>query len=318
MAGFVDSVTWAVDPAGIAGFGNRAPKQQYVGGSKEALDERRSQYEAGRQSGAAQVDTGLGMLGTAAQDARFNAARGDEVYRLGMDTAAQARLDENRALDSLLATAQRRGPSMALAQQEAGLGQLQRAMMARASAVRGGNQAAAQRGANAAGAEAALGLLERQGALRAAEEDAAIQRELAARGLIANARAQQVGRGYGLLGVGLGASGNAVGQMGSFGAEGARIGAGREGAYLGAQAGVDSAQLQADMARETARYGGQQAMTGAMLGTAGGIVGSMYGGPVGGAAGQQVGQNVGGSYPTTYDTSYGGNNYDPNRLGNPR
>jgi hypothetical protein len=293
MPSFVDTVKYAFDPGNVLGLGNRAPRKQYYGGSPEALEERRETYEAGRSSGAAQVQGGLDQLGQAGGMARGNAALGAATYGYGLSGASQARSAQNSALTGLLGAAMLRGPSMAEAQQRVGLSQLQGAMNARAADARGGNQAAAMRSANAAGSQMGLGLLERQGVLRAQEEDARMQRELGARGLIANAYGQQVGQDYGLLGLGLGTMGQATSQVGSFGAEAARIGAGREGAYLGARQAVDASQLDADMGRETARYSGQQAMMGGAMGTAGGIVGSIYGGPVGGAAGQQAGQNVG-------------------------
>lgn len=304
------------DPVDILGMRAKPPKRQFFGGSEEALDQTRKDYEAGRTSGGAQARTGLDMLSRGSDMASMNSQRGSDVYGYGMQTAEQARRSENQALAGLLATAQQRGPSQAEAQQRAGLAQLQRSMLGQAADVRGGNQAGAFRNAQAAGSDMGLQLLERQGALRAAEEDAAIRRELAAREAVANAYANQTGRGYGLLGLGLGTMGQAAGQVGGFGAQYAGIGAGREGNYINAVNAVNAAQLDADLGRERARFGQQSAMMGGMLGTAGGIVGSIYGGQAGGQAGSQLGGSFGGR-ASEYGPSAETNPYS-SQLGNPR
>lgn len=317
MASFMDTVTYGLDPAGILGLGGKGLKPQFYGGSAEALEEERKAMEAGRASGAAQVDQGIEELGVASSYAKGNAALADDVVRYGRGLGEGAITDQNRALAGLLSAATARGPSLAEAQQRAGVAALQRSMLASAAAARGGNQAAAQRNAYAAGSDMGMRLLDNQAILRAQEEDAAMQRELAARGLISNSYGARAGQGFGLIGAGMGAAGQAAGQIAGIGGDIASIGAGREGNYLGAGTNVNTAQLGADTAHATGKFAGETALQGGMLGTAGAVVGSIYGGPAGGAAGKAAGDKVSGNATGLSMPAEGGTNYDPNRLSDP-
>jgi hypothetical protein len=290
--------TGMIDPAGLF----NQPKDQWLGGSRGALDDLRRRYQGGQVSGQGQIDAGMGgvdaglaTLTGAGAGAQQNAAaagaygaqgQGIGLAALGVQDAAIA--NQNRYGRDMLATAQQQGPSAAEAQMQMGLDRTQRGMMAQASEARGGNQAAAMSGAQATGAQMALDVNQQASVLRAQEEDRRRQAIMGAQGNLASIAGQQqqvlgqrAGMGFGMQGQGLGLAQGSNAQLmdvgsaqGQLGLGRANVGLGQQGNYLSAEAQANAAQLGASQATEEAKakYKG-----GVLSGFSSGL-GSMFGG----------------------------------------
>lgn len=251
------------------------PEQSYLGGSKESLDQRRTDLrgigQGANQAGAQNVEAGVGTLGMAGQQ-----AQGDRTAAYGMMGQGQAMGDRGlRNQQDAIATARNYGwrdtGSQALIQQQQGLDRVQGSMMAQAAAARGGNQAAAMRNAQAQGSAMGLQVNQQAALIRAQEEQAKVNRQIAIEQMAAQAGQQQAGMGYGMQAQGLGYGLQSTGQLGQLGSQQANIGLGQQNVGLGAYGllnDADKTQLEADRANASARAvaGNSVATFGSLLG----------------------------------------------------
>jgi hypothetical protein len=238
---------------------NKPPPQQFLGGSQEALDQRRQMYMAGLQGGNEMM--GLGAAG--AGDGMGMAAA-DRGY--GYDLAGAGIVGQAMAIDQARQMAARPTDSLARLQLQQGLAQNQQAMLAQAAQARGGNQAAAMRQAQMLGTQEALQTNAQAAQLRAAEQQAAINRQLGVEQMAAQASGQQLG-----LGMGAAQAGTAQYSQNALGV--GQLGLGSQGQYLDAQAQADKAQLEADTKWASAKKAAQ----GGIMGTVGRAIGSFFG-----------------------------------------
>jgi hypothetical protein len=300
--GFKDIANGALGglPFNSMGGFNKAPEQQYLGGSKDALAGLREKYAAGQQSGADILNAGVGttgtgvqMLGTAAdqaardrQNAIMASSRGSTILDQGLagqDTALGRQAAVTRAM---LATAAQQGPSAAQAQLQMGLAQTQQAMNAQAASARGGNAAAAMRMAQANGA-AMAGDVNQQAAVLRAQEQQAHQAQLinaqnAAAGTYGaqgNTYGNTASLGGGIQNQGLQLAQGSTGQLGQFGANTASVGLGlasagnqQQASYLNAETEANKAQLGTDQQHASAK----KAASGGWIGTAANVIKSIF------------------------------------------
>lgn len=252
---------------------NNPPPQQFLGGSADALAQRQGMYMDGIAQGNALMgagvgtaDAGVGLLGQAAgqsiQDRQF-----------GYGLAGTGYMQQGAALGNARALAGQSTDSMAQLQMQQGLAQAQQAMMGQAAQARGGNQAAAMRGAQLAAANMALQTNGQAAMLRAAEQQAMINRQMGVEQLAAQMGGQQLGLGLGAAQQGTSQLGQFGGQVGSIGLGQGQIGLGSQGQYVGALAGTDKEQLEADTQHASAA----QASKGGVMGVAGKIIGGILG-----------------------------------------
>lgn len=288
MASFGDSVRkgsgFMADPFGgggalMEGISGGPPAKSYLGGSAEADAQTRgalaAQGAASFGTGMGQQQQGVGMLGQAGNQTYFDRQAGMGMYDSGMGLGSSGVSQQNQALGALLQQAQARTPSQAQAQLQAGQDMNARRMMAMASNVRGGNQAAAMRNAMSVGSEMGMQTNQQAGMLRAAEEQQRQQNILNAQQFAAGSYGQQAGLGYGLAGQGLGAAQQSTGQMGQFGANVAQAGLGQQNVGLGAYGIIsdsDKARLEADRANASAAATSRNP-----LGIGGQVLGGIFG-----------------------------------------
>lgn len=252
----------------------------YIGGSQNGQNQllggyskQQGVYDLGRQQG-------LGYVSRAANGV-------DDANTLGMGTTGleryrQAQVDQyQRAPNDLMKLAQERGPSLAQAQMQQGLGRVQAGNLAQAGA--SNNSALGVRNAMMANARAGADVAVNAGVARAAEEAAYQQRVLQAAqaqnqaavqarmGVDQNILHQQQLQTQGMLGLG----GLGVQQQGLY------TGAFQGQQQLGQQ--VQLTQAQMDAQREAANQAAMAGFVGSAVGGTAQAAGSMYtGGALGG------------------------------------
>lgn len=239
------SVLSAMTGGALRGL-NKPPPQQFLGGSPEALAALRAQQGMGVAQGNAIVGQAAGQ------------SMGDRGFGYGV--AGQGLAEQGMALGNARNLAGQSTDSLAQMQLQQGLAQTQDAMGAQAAQARGGNQAAAMRGAQQAGVQAALGVNAQAGQLRAAEQQAALNRQIGVEQMASQVGGQQLGLGAGMAQQG-------TSQLGS-------LGLGSQGQFLGAQTDTNKAQLEADTKHSSAA----QSAKGGVGGVVGKVFGSLFGG----------------------------------------
>lgn len=276
------SVISAVTGGALRGM-NSAPPAQYVGGSPEELAARYGVYQAGNSAGTGYQGQGIAQQAAAQQQLANASGLAAQNYGLGLGLYDQGRLQgygaqrsQAEAMQGLRTAAQGDAGSVAAAQQTAGLQQLYDQNLAAA-----GTDALSMRNALNANAQAGLGATAQYAQLRAAEEQAAIARQMQAESTIAQMQGQNAQLGYGLQGAGLNAAQQAAGQYGQFGATQGQLGLGLGNLGLGTQqlytgAALDTDRMQLDAATKAASAG--QAAKGGIMGIAGKIIGGVMGG----------------------------------------
>lgn len=291
--------TGVLDPGGLF----NAPKDQWLGGSRDALDKLRTRYAEGQTAGQNQidwgmqqgVDAGLASLGQAGANAQSQGIQAGNYSVEGMDIGRAGLAEQDAALGrqndvtlAMLGTAAQRGPSAAQAQMRMGLDQTQNAMMAQAASARGGNAAAAMRNAQAQGSSMALQTNQQAGILRAQEEAQQraqlVNAQAQAAGIYGGQQqtmGQRAGMGYGMQGQGLGLQQGANAQLmdvgsaqGQLGLGRANVGLAQQGNYLSAEQAANAAQLEASRAGEDSKARNK----GGILSGVAGAIGGMFGG----------------------------------------
>lgn len=289
--------TGILDPGGLF----NQPKDQWLGGSRDALAGLREGYARGQDDGQNQVewgmravDEGLVTLGSAGTNAANMGVQASNYGVQGQDIGRGALAGQDAALGrqndvtlAMLGTAAQQGPSAAQAQMRMGLDQSQNAMMAQAASARGGNAAAAMRNAQAQGSQMALQTNQQAGVLRA-QEQAQRQAQLinaqsAAAGIYGGQQqtmGQRAGMGYGMQGQGLGLEQGANAQLMDVGSTRAGIGQARgnmgvqqQANYLNAETEANKAQLEASQTGEDTKAKHK----GGVLSGIAGAVGGMFG-----------------------------------------
>lgn len=291
--------TGILDPGGLF----NAPKDQWYGGSRDALDKLRKGYSEGQAEGQRQIDWGmqqgvepglanLGQAGVNAQNQGIQASN-YSVQGQGIGQGALAGQDEalgrqNDVTLAMLGTAAQQGPSAAQAQMRMGLDQSRNAMMGQAASARGGNAAAAMRNAQAQGSQMALQTNQQAATLRAQEEAQQraqlISAQNAAAGIYGGQQqtmGQRAGMGFGMQGQGLGLQQGANAQLmdvgsaqGQLGLGRANVGLAQQGNYLSAEAQANAAQLEASRAGEDSKARNK----GGILSGISSAIGGMFGG----------------------------------------
>lgn len=276
------SVLSAVTGQALRGM-NSAPPNQYVGGSQDALAARYGAYQAGNNAGVgyqgqgvAQQMVGQQQLADASGMSAQNYGLGLGLYGQGQMQGQGAQASQAAAMQNLRAASQGNAGSVAAAQQTAGLQQLNDQNLAAA-----GGDALSLRNAMNTNAQMGLAATSQYAQLRAAEEQAALQRQMQAESTIAQMQGQNAQLGYGLQGAGLNAAQQAAGQYGQFGATQGQLGLGLGNLGLGTQqlytgAGLDTDRMQLDADTKAASAG--QAAKGGIMGIAGKIIGGVMGG----------------------------------------
>lgn len=268
------------------------PNQSYLGGSPEALAERRRAANAGIQSGQDQINAGTGLLGQGVESARGIASQGagltDQAqgfFGAAQGSIAQGGQARDQAFQMQRAAALGQAPSVAEGLLRQNADDAARAQLGMAAGARGGGALAAQRNASNVGAQLQLQAGQQAATLRA-QEIAQARNALAG---IANdytgAGGMQAGIGSGLLGQGMQAQqfgANAEAGAGQFVAG---LGADREQTYVGVQNDVDRTQLEAELDYDRRRQAENQRRSdrffqlgGALIGGGGNILASSFGG----------------------------------------
>lgn len=271
---------------GAAAYGasrikGQKPNKQQFGGSPEALQGYRDQYQGGVASGQDQTSRGLTALGQGVDSAQAVAqrgqqvgARGDALMRRGTGQYQQGQAVQNQALRYIGDAAAGNAPSAAQEMLKANADANARQQMAMASTARGGNQAAAMRAAADAGTmgSAQAG---QQAAILRAQEMAQARGELAGLGSTIYGQGNQA-NALGLQAIGQGMAGQQFGANAQMGAGqfAANLGAGREGTYLSQLGQMEGAQLAANVEMEKARAAAQQDKRNAWMNFAGKLVGA--------------------------------------------
>lgn len=275
--------TGVLDPGGLF----NQPKDQWFGGSRDALDQLRKGYTEGQTAGQSQINNGMGAvdqglqtLGAAGTNAENQGVQAGNFSMIGQDIGTGALARQGDVTSAMLKTASQQGPSAAEAQMRAGLDQTQNAMMAQAQSARGGNAAAAMRSAQYQGASAAAAVNQQAAALRAQEAESQRQTMLEAQSRAAGIYGGNAQLGFGMQGQGLGLQQSANAQLADVGNSQASIGQNRanmgvqqQSNYLNAETEANKAQLEASRAGEDSKAKNRG---GILSGISSGI-GSMFG-----------------------------------------
>jgi hypothetical protein len=280
-----------------------AARRQYYGGSADMADAYRQLYGQGIDAGRADQAAGQQYVGQGVEAAQGVSDQGQQLYGVGQrslaaGTAAQAQAQaqlaeaykaQRFAAGIGLAPGLQAPTSQAELLLRANADQAAMQQMGIASAARGGNQAAAMRNAAAYGDQMRLQSGQQAAALRA-------QEIAQARAAMAGVAAQTAQLGLGQYQMGVDATGQGLGAQ-QFGAQSqlgagqfmGELGAQREATYIGAQQGMETAQLDAATTIELARAEAQQrkkdrrvGFGAALMGAGGNVVASGYGGGGGG------------------------------------
>ena len=265
---------------------NNPPPKSYMGGSAEALNAKRAQYEQGMLLGLGQNARGELMAGQGAGIAGVGAAMGGgtydaagNLYGTGMGIGASGIGAQDAAIGQAINTAGMQVGSLAAAQQQMANDANSRQMMAQASAARGGNQAAAMRNAQAQGSQNALVTNQQLGLMRLKEEQDRKDSMVQAQQFAASQYGDRASMGYGTATQGLGAQNTATGQVLTAGSTIGQIGSNVMGsgndqskAFLNAEVEQNKAQLESDKANASAK----QAAKGGVGGIVGKVIGSIF------------------------------------------
>lgn len=253
---------------------NNPPPQSFYGGSADAMQGYRDQFQGGIGMGQGYMGQGFDTIGAAGQQAVDN--RGVALGMLGQGgtIGAQGLAQQQLGVQGMNTAVNNYDPSVAQALLAQGSTQVANQMRSAATEARGGNQAAAMRNANDQGAQMGLDMAQRAAVLRAQEEAQRTQQRIGAAQAQAQFGANQAGLGYGLQGQALGLAGQSTGQLGSLGSTQGQLGLGTQDTYLGALNNVNNSQLEADTKWSSAKKAAQ----GGILGMVGNVIGSVAGG----------------------------------------
>ena len=266
----------------------RGPESVYAGGSKEALEANRAQYDAGILAGQGQVGRGEGLAfagadvaGQAAGMAQGTYGAAGGLYGTGTQLGASGIGSQNAALGASIASAGTQTGSLAEALARQTTQEQGQQMMGQAASARGGNQAAAIRGAQVQASQNALATNQQIGLMRLQEERARQDAITQAQQFAAGQYGNQAQLGYGTAEAGLGAQNAATGQVNAAGSTiggigGSVMGAGTttQGQFLNAEVQQNTAQANADMEIQKAK----SAHKAGLLKGLSSSVGSMFGG----------------------------------------
>lgn len=265
---------------------NEPPPPSFLGGSAEALQQRRDMYQSGigtgqniQMAGLNVAGQGAATLDRAGMQAQQDRANAYGMTGIGYGIGSQGLGSQNAALDASIANAGRDVGSAAAQQMRMANDVNAQQMMGMASAARGGNQAAAMRNAQAQGSQNALATNQQLGLMRlqeaANQRDAVTQAQQAAAGMYGN----QAQLGYGMAGQGISQAQQSTGQLATTGAQTGQIGLGMsgigttsQGQYINALTETDKAQLDADKAQAEAA----QKSKGGVAGVVGKVIGSIF------------------------------------------
>ena len=265
---------------------NNPPPRQYMGGSKEALEAKRAQYEQGMIAGVDQNSRGEATAMQGANVAGQGAVMGAGTYDTAMNLASTGQnvaqggmASQDAMLGSSVANASQQLGSLAAAQQQMANDTQARQMQAQAAAARGGNSAAAMRNADMQSSQNALVNNQQLGAMRLQEEQARNARITQAEQVAAGQYGDRAAMGYGTAAQGLGAANTATGQVvnagstiGNIGGNTMQSGNTMSGNFINAEVAQNKAQLDADEKNASAKQGAK----GGVLGMVGKAIGSIF------------------------------------------
>jgi hypothetical protein len=251
----------------------------YLGGSEEEEARQRAMLtgygQAAMGSGSLGYDQGLGTMGAAAGQTQVDRAAAGNYASQGSQLGQAGVGGQNAAIANARGMAGQSTDSLARLQLQQQSAANQRQMMAMAANTRGGNQAASMRNAQGAGAQMQMQTNQAAAQLRAAEQQAALNRQLNVEQMAAGVGGQQAGLGYGMYGQGIGMQQASTGQLAGIGNQQAQAGLGQQGVGLGALeilSDRDKAKLDAERANVSANQANKNP------GSAfGGIIGSIFG-----------------------------------------
>lgn len=242
------------------------PGTNMVGGGKGYYD-RQMLYWGGIGDSSQMIGQGGSMLGQAYASAGDDRLFGASLLASGLGGQAGALANARRF-------AAQPTDSLAQLQLQQGLAQNQQAMLGQAAQARGGNQAAAMRQAQLLGTQQALQTNQQAAMMRAAEQQAAINRQIGVEQMAQQAAQQQLGLGMGAMQAGTSNQAQIGSQVGGMGLQ-------QQGQMLDAMGQTDAlqAQFQRDRTEQSIR---NQERQGKALGSILGSIPKMIGGAMGG------------------------------------
>lgn len=253
---------------------NKPPAKQYYGGSAENAAQIGARNARGVAAGGQILNQGLGVVGTAVDQAAANRQHAMNLSSDGLDAANVGMGGQTAALAAAQRAAQRDVGSIAAAQQAQANQQQNMAMQAQAAQARGGNQAAAMMGAQAQASANNLQNAQNLGMMRLAEAQQQRAGEVQARQFAAGQMGDRAQLGFSTALGGLGAANTSAGQLGNFGGVVGQLGSQTTGQFLDAEQAQFGKQLEVDTGHANAAKKAQ----GGALGVVGKVVGSVLGG----------------------------------------
>lgn len=270
----------------------QGPKGSYMGGSKEALEANRQQYDQGILSGQDQNARGEGIAMAGADTLQQGAGMAGGAYDAGMGLSAMGTGiglgslgQQSGYLGSSLDAARTDVGSQALAQQQMANDANAKRMMAQAASARGGNAAAAMRNAQAQASANQLDTNQQLALLRMKEAESKRDAQIQANQYAAGQMGQNAQMGFSTASAGLGAANSATGNVlqagsgiGSIGGQIMGSGTQNTSTFVNAELEQNKAQLEADQKLQEAKAKHRAGIIGAISKG----IGSMAGGGGGG------------------------------------
>jgi hypothetical protein len=242
----------------------------YSGGSPEALDANRSQYDAGILGGQDMTARGEGIGAYGADAAAAAGNLGMQTGALGMNTAMTGMNRETNALNQSINAANRNVASLSNAQQQAATDNQARQMQAMAASARGGNAAAALRAAGAQGSQNQMQTSQLLAQTRLAEDQAMRTAQIQAHQNAATQYGNRANTGFNAATAGANTANTSASTIGTIGGNVMNAGTDNTKTFVDAELQQNKDQMEQD--RKNAEE------KGGFFKKAAGVVGSFFGG----------------------------------------